>query len=143
MRRRNEEPSSATTSFKENDMNCCGIRGAIDVSHNGAEEILAATRTLLERMIAENAIEAEDIASVIFSATPDLDAVAPARAAREMGWMKTPLFCVQEMSVRGALPRCIRVLMHVNGNRTPNEVRHVYLGAAQSLRPDWTEEVVT
>lgn len=124
-------------------MGCYGIRGAIDTPRNGTEEILDATRTLLERMIAENAIRVEDIASVIFSATPDLDAVYPAWAAREMGWTETPLFCVQEMNVRGALPRCIRVLMHVDGGRTPNEVRHVYLGAAKSLRPDWAEEGVT
>ena len=124
-------------------MGCYGIRGAIDVPSNRAEEILTATRSLLERMTAENAIRVEAIASVIFSATADLDAVAPAKAARELGWTQTPLFCVQEMSVSGALPRCIRVLMHVNGDRTHDEVRHVYLGAARSLRPDWAEEAET
>lgn len=121
-------------------MACYGIRGAIDVPRNGTEEILDATRTLLERMVAENAIRVEDITSVILSATPDLDAVHPAHAAREMGWTETPLFCVQEMNVRGALPRCIRVLMHVEVDRKPDRLRHVYLGEAQSLRPDWAEE---
>ena len=121
-------------------MGCYGVRGAIDVPSNQAEEILNATRALLEQMTAENAIRVEAIASVIFSATADLDAVAPAKAARELGWTQTPLFCVQEMTVRGALPRCIRVLMHVNGDRTTGGVRHVYLGAARSLRPDWSEE---
>ena len=124
-------------------MSYYGIRGAIDVPHNEIEEILNATRTLLTRMIAENAIHVEEIASVLFSATPDLDAVAPAKAARELGWTKTPLLCVQEMNVRGSLPRCVRVLMHVNGDRTPDEVRHVYFGATRSLRPDWAKEVVT
>ena len=124
-------------------MVCYGIRGAIDVPHNGTEEILSATRTLLERMVAENAIRAADIVTVIFSATPDLDAVHPARAAREMGWTDTPLFCVQEMDVRGALPRCVRVLMHVNGDEAPSDVRHVYLGAAKSLRPDWAGKDAT
>ena len=124
-------------------MGCYGVRGAIDVPGNRAEEILNATRALLERMVAENAIRIEQIVSVIFSATSDLDAVAPAKAARELGWTQTPLFCVQEMSVQGALPRCIRVLLHVNGERTQNGVRHVYLGAAQALRPDWAQEART
>ena len=124
-------------------MGCYGIRGAIDVPHNEADAILNATRTLIERMLAENVVRVEEIASVVFSATQDLDAVAPARAARELGWTRPPLFCVQEMSVRGALPRCIRVLMHVSGDRTQADVRHVYLGEARSLRPDWAKEIVT
>lgn len=124
-------------------MNCYGVRGAIDVPSNQAEEILEATQSLLKELIVENAIRIGQIASVVFSATPDLDAVAPAKAARDMGWTKTPLFCVQEMLVKGSLPRCIRVLMHVNGDRNQDEVRHVYLGAARSLRPDWAEEATT
>ena len=124
-------------------MNCYGVRGAIDVPSNQAEEILEATQSLLKELIVENAIRIGQIASVVFSATPDLDAVAPAKAARDMGWTKTPLFCVQEMLVKGSLPRCIRVLMHVNGDRNQDEVRHVYLGAARSLRSDWAEEATT
>jgi len=124
-------------------MRCFGIRGAVDVSRNRAEEIVDASRNLLERMVVENAVHVEDIASVIFSVTRDLDAVPPAQAARDLGWTRTPLFCVQEMHVRGALARCIRVLIHVNGDRMPDEVRHVYLGAARSLRPDLAEEVTT
>ena len=118
-----------------------GVRGAVDVPRNGAEEILAATRGLLERIVSENGVKPDEIASIIFSATKDLDAAAPAQAARELGWMRTPLLCVQEMHVEGALARCVRVLMHVNGNRSPGEVRHIYLGAAWSLRPDLGEEV--
>ena len=121
-------------------MGCYGIRGAIDVPRNGAEEIANATRAVLERMVSENRIVVEDIVSVIFSATRDLDAAPPARAARALGWTETPLFCVQEMEVRRGLPRCIRVLMHVNGDRPSGGVRHVYLGRAATLRPDWAKE---
>jgi chorismate mutase len=124
-------------------MACFGIRGAVDVPRNEAAEILAATQTLLKRLVAENKLRVEDIASVIFTATPDLDAAAPAQAAREMGWTNAALLCVQEMRVQGALPRCIRVLMQVNGKKPSNEVRHVYIGTTRSLRPDWAQEVST
>jgi hypothetical protein len=69
-----------------------------------------------------------------------LDAAYPARAAREMGWMHTPLLCMQEMAVVGSLPRCIRVLVLWNTERPPDQVRHVYLGKARALRPDLVEE---
>jgi len=121
-------------------MTCRGIRGAITVEQNDAQHILTATRTLLERMVSTNALAVEDIAAVIFTATPDLDAAYPARAAREMGWACTPLSCVQEMAVAGSLPRCIRVLMLWNTDLLPDCVRHVYLNGASTLRPDLVQE---
>ena len=124
-------------------MGWSGIRGAIDVPQNDAEEILAATGRLLKRMVDDNGIDVEQIESIVFSATQDLDAVPPAKAARELGWLETPFLCVQEMEVSGALPRCIRVLMHVETERPRSEIRHIYLGAAQSLRPDWVEGETT
>jgi chorismate mutase len=117
-----------------------GIRGATCVDANDAETIIAATRELLERIVAANGLLAEDVASVIFTATPDLDAAYPARAAREMGWVNVPLLCTQEMAVAGGLPRCIRVLVLWNAARPPDQIRHVYLGRARALRPDLVEE---
>lgn len=117
-------------------MNCRGIRGATSVEANTPEAILAATRELLERIVAANDLQVEEVASVIFTATPDLDAVYPARAARELGWQHTPLLCMQELDVAGSLSRCVRVLVHWNTDRGPAQVRHVYLGAARALRPD-------
>lgn len=117
-------------------MPCRGIRGAITVDINDAGTMIAATRMLLERIVVANNVAMEDIASVIFTATPDLDAVCPAAAARQMGWVYTPLLCMQEMAVPGSLPHCIRVLIHWNTDRTPQQIRHVYLGEAQKLRPD-------
>lgn len=118
-------------------MSCRGIRGAITVHGNQQEPILAAVRELLARMVEANGLDAGDVASVIFTGTSDLDAVAPARAAREMGWTNVPLLCMQEMDVAGALPRCIRVLIHWNTERAQDQIRHVYLGGARALRPDW------
>ncbi len=117
-------------------MKCRGIRGAITVETNTENAILSATRTLLEQIVAANELIIGDIASVTFTATADLDAVYPAVAAREMGWTHTPLLCMQELAVQGSLPRCIRVLVHWNTERPPDEIRHVYLGEARKLRPD-------
>lgn len=123
-------------------MNCRGIRGATSVEANTAETILAATRELLKRIVAANDLRVEELASVIFTVTPDLDAVYPAQAARELGWQHTPLLCMQEMAVAGSLPRCVRVLAHWNTDRDPAQVRHVYLGEARALRPDLAAEEV-
>ncbi len=87
-------------------------------------------------MLEANGIGPDQIASVLFTATRDLTSVFPAQAARELGWTKTPLICAQEIDVPGALPRCIRVLMLVNTERTQEEIRHIYLKGAKALRPD-------
>lgn len=115
---------------------CRGVRGAITVDSNEAGAVLAATRELLERMVEANGIRVDEIASVIFSTTPDLDAEFPARAARELGWLDTAFLCTHEMQVPGGLPRCIRVLLHWNTTKRPEEIRHVYLREARRLRPD-------
>jgi len=117
-------------------MTCRGIRGAVCVESNDAAAIVAATREMLECIVADNGLDVEDIACVIFTATPDLDTAYPARAAREMGWMTTPLLCEQEMVVKSGLPRCIRVLILWNTDLTADQIRHVYLGKAHALRPD-------
>ena len=117
-------------------MSCRGVRGATTVATNDRAAILAATRELLAEMVATNDIEIADVASVIFTATADLDAVYPAVAAREMGWTDTPLLCMQELAVEGSLARCVRVLMHWNTSLAPSEIRHVYLEGARQLRPD-------
>ena len=119
-------------------MNCRGIRGATTVTENDADAILDATQELLEAIIQANGVQEKDVASVIFTATPDLDAAPPAVAARRLGWTRTALICVQEMSVPGSLPRCIRVLVHWNTERTIDDIRHVYLYEARRLRPDWS-----
>lgn len=113
-----------------------GIRGAISVEENTAGAIAAAVTELLAAMRSENGFALEDVAGVFFTATSDLDAAFPAGAAREMGWDRVPLLCAVEMGVPGSLPRCIRVLLLVNTAMGPDQVRHVYLRDARSLRPD-------
>ena len=115
-----------------------GVRGAVDVSANESHEILQATKELLQEMQQQNFLGKDSMAAVIFSMTKDLNAVFPAQAARELGWKNVPLFCTVEIDVPDALPRCIRVLMLVNTAKQPEEMRHVYLGGAASLRKDLT-----
>ncbi len=114
-----------------------GIRGANTASTDQPEAILAATRELLEAILAQNpGLVPEEIASVLFTATDDLSAAYPAKAARQIGWVQTPLMCAREIAVPGALPRCIRVLLHWNTPLPQSAIRHVYLGEATQLRPD-------
>jgi len=114
-----------------------GIRGATTVDANTEQAILNATLELLQRIVSENEVDGGDIAAVIFTMTPDLNAVFPAEAGRRLpGWTQVPLMCMQEIPVPGALERCVRVLMLINTTKTMDEVRHVYLGGAKQLRPD-------
>ena len=113
-----------------------GIRGATAVKTDTPEAVLAATRELLGAIIAENGIVPADIASVIFTVTPDLRSEYPARAARIMGWTEVALLGATEMDVATGLKRCIRVLLHVNTDRPAAAIRHVYLHEAKALRAD-------
>ena len=114
-----------------------GIRGATVACKDDPETILAATRQLLEGILSANpGLQPADLASAWFTVTADLCSVHPAQAARQMGWESVPLMCALEIPVPGSLPRCIRILLHWNTDLPQSSVRHVYLGAAASLRPD-------
>ena len=117
-------------------MLCRGVRGATTVAENTREEILTATRQLVALMVRRNGIESKDVASAIFTTTPDLDAEFPALAARQLGWLEVPLLCGHEMTIPGALPRCIRVLVHWNTDKPQNAIEHIYIRDAVKLRPD-------
>lgn len=114
-----------------------GIRGATSVPEDRPDLILAATRELLEGLIAANQItDFEDIVSAIFTTTPDLTSTFPAEAARAIGMKQVPLLCASEIAVPKSLPKCIRVLLHVNTTKRQGEIQHIYLHEAKKLRPD-------
>jgi len=113
-----------------------GIRGATTVAVDEADAILSATEELVREIVAANALASEDVASALFTVTPDLRAEFPAAAARRMGWTMVPLLNFTEIGVPGRLERCIRMLVHVNTERSQSEMVHVYLREAVSLRPD-------
>jgi len=115
---------------------CRGVRGATTVDRNDREEILAATRQLVALMVRRNGIDRKDVASAIFSTTPDLDAEFPALAARQLGWLDVPLLCGHEIAVPGGLPHCIRVLVHWNTDVPQDAIQHIYIREAVRLRPD-------
>ena len=112
------------------------IRGAITVDENTEKEILEASGLLFKEIVEKNHLSEEEIVSIIFSVTPDLDAVYPARAIREMGYKNIPLFDVAEMYVKGSLSKIIRVLIFVNRDTPLDNMVHVYLRDAKKLRPD-------
>jgi chorismate mutase len=114
-----------------------GIRGATTVERNEEQEILTATLELLEAIIEANEFRPDEIASVFITVTHDITATFPARAIRQMqGWDLVPLMCSLEIPVENSLPRCIRLMVLVNTTKDQTEMNHVYLKAAQSLRPD-------
>jgi len=113
------------------------IRGATTVTSNSVEDVTVAVEELLSELEAHNPIDPHQIVSVTFSVTPDIDAVFPAKIARQRpGWDAVPLLDVQHMQVAGSLPHCIRLLMHVYVSAIAPPIHHAYLRGAQHLRPD-------
>ncbi|MDI6605158.1 MAG: chorismate mutase [Thermoanaerobacteraceae bacterium] len=110
------------------------MRGAI-TTENTKERIFSDTEELIKKIIEENNLKIDDIISIIFSATKDLDAAYPAEAVRNIGITTIPLMCFQEMNVIGSLKKCIRVIIYVNCNNN-RKITHVYLKGAKVLRPD-------
>ncbi len=113
-----------------------GVRGATTVTSDDADEILEATRELLTMLVRVNQMEIDDIASIVLTTTEDLGATYPAFAARQLGWFDVALLCSHEMHVPDGIPLCIRVLVHWNTPKRPQEIGHVYLREAKALRPD-------
>jgi len=114
-----------------------GVRGATTVSLNTESEIVSATEKLFRKMIEQNEIEPDQVASVFISATEDINAAFPAKALRKLdGWTYVPVTCMREIPVIGSLKMCIRVMLHLNTEKSQNEIKHVYLREAQKLRPD-------
>ena len=114
-----------------------GIRGATTVSENTSVAIATATNELLDEIEAHNIFKPQDLVSVIFTVTTDLDAMFPAATARKRpGWNYVPLIDLQQMHVVGSLERCIRVLIQVNTSLPQSAIIHRYLHQAKTLRPD-------
>jgi chorismate mutase len=111
-------------------------RGAIVAPEDSVEGVLAATQRLLAALIERNAVVAEDLVSILFTATDDLRAAFPAEAARRMGLGAVPLMCASEIAVIGSMPSVVRILMHFHSERGLADIVHVYLDGAESLRDD-------
>lgn len=112
------------------------VRGAIQVDANDRDEILQAVTELVGEMLRRNELSIDDLISIIFTATPDLTAEFPAYAARLMGMTDVPLLCSTEIAVPDAMPRVLRLLAHVETDRTRSQIAHPYLRGAAALRRD-------
>jgi chorismate mutase len=113
-----------------------GLRGATTVDVDSVEQVTERSQELIRRLMEHNDLVEDDIVSVLFTATGDVTSIFPATAIREIGFGAVPLLCAAEIAVPGAMPLCIRVLLHVHTTRTKDEIHHVYLHGAQGLRDD-------
>lgn len=113
-----------------------GVRGATCLAANDAEEMRDAVHELLGEMMQRNGLDADHVISVLLTGTPDLTCSFPAAGARDFGLIDVPLLCAQEMDVEGALPRVVRILMHVDIDVPRRQIQHVYLRGAEVLRQD-------
>jgi chorismate mutase len=112
------------------------IRGAIQLDVDEREHVLSSTRELVSSVLAANWLTKDDVISIMFTATPDVHSEFPAVAARELGLGDVPLMCTQELDVAGAMPLVIRLMAHVNTPLSRQQITHVYLRGAITLRRD-------
>jgi chorismate mutase len=112
------------------------LRGATTVDEDTADHVGERVRALVSAMLERNDVDKEDLISIMFTATPDIHSVFPATTARPLGLGDVPLLCAQELDIVGAQPRCIRIMMQLYTERRRDELHHVYLEGAGSLRDD-------
>ncbi len=115
------------------------IRGAITVDADTREEVADRTTRLLEVLYERNELDHDDVISILFTATQDIASAPPAAAARSFGLVDVPLLCAQEMPVVGSLALCIRLMLHIETDRSRADLRHVFLRGATVLRPELAE----
>lgn len=114
----------------------CALRGATTVDEDTPDQVRSRTIALLKEMMDRNSIELDDIVSVIFTVTSDIHSMFPATAARVIGFDGIPLLCAREIDVEGALPLCLRVLIHFETDIPRSQLRPIYAEGAIVLRED-------
>lgn len=112
------------------------LRGATTLERDAKDQVMERTAEMVRTLMERNAVERSDIVSLLFTATEDIRSEFPAAAARAIGISDVPLLCARELEVDGAVRLCIRVMMHLYTERSPSELRHVYLHGAEMLRLD-------
>lgn len=117
-------------------MSIITIRGAITSPENSISSILENTKELLNEIEIANNIDKNNVISIIFTCTADLDKVYPAEAARSLGYTNASLMCLNEMYVENSLKKCIRIMLSYKSELNQNSVKHVYMKGAKILRPD-------
>ncbi len=115
------------------------LRGATTVDVDTEEQVGERTRTLVTAMLERNEVSKDQLISILFTATDDIHSIFPATAARQLGLGDVPLICARELDIVGAMPRCIRVMVHLETDRSRDQLHHVYLEGARGLRDDLPE----
>lgn len=115
------------------------LRGAITVDVDDPGEIRQRTISLLEVLFERNGLDVDDVISIFFTATSDVKSLPPAAAARAFGLVDVPLLCAQEMDSEVGLEQCIRLLLHIDTELPRQQLRHVFLRGATTLRPELAE----
>jgi chorismate mutase len=115
------------------------LRGATTVDVDTPEQVTERVTTLLKEMFSRNDVDHDDLISILFTATEDVTSIFPATAARSIGLGDVPLICAREIPVPGSMPRCLRVMVHFETEKSRNELHHIYLEQAKSLRDDLPE----
>jgi chorismate mutase len=115
------------------------LRGATKVDADTTEQVTERVQALVAAMLERNGVDKDDLISVVFTATDDIHSMFPATAARGAGLGDVPLLCARELDIDGAMTMTIRVLMHINTDRSRPELHHVYLEGTKTLRDDLPE----
>jgi chorismate mutase len=115
------------------------LRGATTVDADTPEQVTERVTALLKEMFARNDVDHDDLISILFTATEDITSIFPATAARTIGLGDVPLMCAREIPVPGSMPRCVRVMVHLESDKSRAELHHIYLEQARSLRDDLPE----
>ena len=112
------------------------IRGATTASGNSFEDIEDAVVELINELISRNKLIKNNVLSIIFTSTKDLDACFPASIARKCNELDTVAFLdCQQMHVSNDIDFCIRIMAQVLVPKNFH-VKHPYLRGASKLRTD-------
>ncbi|MBU2074445.1 MAG: chorismate mutase [Actinobacteria bacterium] len=114
------------------------IRGATQLEEDVRDHMLERVAEMVTGVMEANDLEVDDFISVIFTATSDLVSEFPAYAARRLGFGEVPLLCARELEIDGSMPRCVRMMAHVETDLPRADITHVYLHGAAALRSDLT-----
>jgi chorismate mutase len=115
------------------------LRGATTVDADTPEQVTERVTALLQEMFARNDVDHDDLISILFTTTEDISSIFPATAARTIGLGDVPLMCAREIPVPGSMPLCVRVMVHLESEKSRAELHHIYLEQARSLRDDLPE----
>ncbi|MFV9925322.1 MAG: chorismate mutase [Francisella endosymbiont of Hyalomma scupense] len=117
------------------------IRGATTLDKDTRQDVISATKELLQQIIRCNDVNINDIVNIVFTATTDIKSEFPTVAARELGLVDVPLIDCQQMMRDGVLEYCIRVMLTYNTEKTQTDIKHIYLRGAEVLRPDLLKKI--